>query len=209
MCRANTFLCALYRRRYEDSRGLRDLRLALQHGERAAVLGFWTAAQFRAASDYRKLVKPAKPGNPSVCAQYNRWFNSLTEDDGEHALVMASCTTILAIFECVQAMYSSEDGPPKEQLVCSNPGCQMSSWTHSTFKRCAGLCDTMDKPQYCTKECQRADWKRHRSFCRRVPAEGNQLVAGVSRAGPLNNTRTRLDGLGLVLVPVLSRLERW
>ncbi|KAI0737301.1 hypothetical protein C8Q80DRAFT_1213512 [Daedaleopsis nitida] len=33
------------------------------------------------------------------------------------------------------------------------------------LKQCAGGCPPQLKPSYCSKECQRKDWVRHKPIC--------------------------------------------
>ncbi|EDR12672.1 uncharacterized protein LACBIDRAFT_311351 [Laccaria bicolor S238N-H82] len=35
--------------------------------------------------------------------------------------------------------------------------------------QCAGSCASIRKPQYCSRECQKADWKKHWKWCKKEP----------------------------------------
>jgi len=45
---------------------------------------------------------------------------------------------------------------------CATEGCGIEGTKKATLLRCAGKCEGANKPYYCSKECQRKDWKRHK-----------------------------------------------
>ncbi|KAL1742868.1 hypothetical protein HDZ31DRAFT_42306 [Schizophyllum fasciatum] len=49
---------------------------------------------------------------------------------------------------------------------CANRGCGIVSDKGKMLQQCSGKCDVDKKPAYCSKECQRADWKNHKPFCK-------------------------------------------
>ncbi|KAL1752574.1 hypothetical protein FB107DRAFT_293058 [Schizophyllum commune] len=49
---------------------------------------------------------------------------------------------------------------------CANPDCGILADSGTMFKQCNGKCDSDKKPRYCSKECQRTDWKDHKAFCK-------------------------------------------
>ncbi|CAL1699049.1 unnamed protein product, partial [Somion occarium] len=48
---------------------------------------------------------------------------------------------------------------------CAAPGCGIEGTKKSALLKCAGKCPPDVKPSYCSKECQKAHWKTHRSIC--------------------------------------------
>ncbi|KAL1752575.1 hypothetical protein FB107DRAFT_265390 [Schizophyllum commune] len=57
-------------------------------------------------------------------------------------------------------------GKEPNRYRCANPGCGILAEAGKMLKQCAGKCDIDQKPHYCSKECQRADWKNHKEFCK-------------------------------------------
>ncbi|KAH7101136.1 hypothetical protein BKA62DRAFT_796670, partial [Auriculariales sp. MPI-PUGE-AT-0066] len=49
---------------------------------------------------------------------------------------------------------------------CANVGCGIMTSSGQALQRCGGKCDEDKRPYYCSKECQRADWKVHKPFCK-------------------------------------------
>ncbi|KIP12900.1 hypothetical protein PHLGIDRAFT_123946 [Phlebiopsis gigantea 11061_1 CR5-6] len=49
--------------------------------------------------------------------------------------------------------------------ICTADGCGIEATHKAALLRCAGKCAAAGKPAYCSKDCQRKDWRRHKPFC--------------------------------------------
>ncbi|KAJ7654376.1 hypothetical protein DFH06DRAFT_1202196, partial [Mycena polygramma] len=52
------------------------------------------------------------------------------------------------------------------RYVCAAPSCYIQASKGGGLSQCAGPCDIPVKPAYCSKACQKADWKNHKPFCK-------------------------------------------
>ncbi|KAG7351362.1 MYND finger domain containing protein [Nitzschia inconspicua] len=100
---------------------------------------------------------------------------------------------------CLQAMLELEKQQPKQEK-CSKCGIQFPS--RSLMK-----CDRCEVALYCSKECQRDEWKRHRPLCDRIGKLDNidslelrnehrlnmQRIHKVFHAMPMINSLMRRD----------------
>ena len=50
---------------------------------------------------------------------------------------------------------------PEELLKCDRPGCPNWENSKGEFK----LCSRCNNAAYCCKDCQKADWRRHKHAC--------------------------------------------
>ncbi|KAI0742585.1 hypothetical protein C8Q80DRAFT_1189519 [Daedaleopsis nitida] len=50
--------------------------------------------------------------------------------------------------------------------ICAVPGCGIAGSQKKALVRCAGKCPAHRKPHYCSKECQKKDWKGHKHYCK-------------------------------------------
>ncbi|KAI0089305.1 hypothetical protein BDY19DRAFT_136988 [Irpex rosettiformis] len=79
---------------------------------------------------------------------------------------------------------------------CAAPGCGIEATRKSGLKVCGGKCPVGRKPSYCSKECQKKDWKRHKPVClglskAPVPDEDSEVESDVD-----NTQSTRPDAEG-------------
>jgi len=51
------------------------------------------------------------------------------------------------------------------RYVCAAQACGIVANTGKVLLRCSGKCSNDYKPYYCSKECQRKDWKVHKPYC--------------------------------------------
>ncbi|KAJ7143767.1 hypothetical protein C8R44DRAFT_864801 [Mycena epipterygia] len=84
------------------------------------------------------------------------------------------------------------------RYMCANVGCPVASDSGHMLRRCSGQCDQDKKPSYCGKDCQRADWKNHKPFCKpgapcsvierpEVKVKGQSLAKGGALEVPIKN----------------------
>ncbi|KAF9480881.1 hypothetical protein BDN70DRAFT_992367 [Pholiota conissans] len=77
---------------------------------------------------------------------------------------------------------------------CAAAGCGIQADTGRLLSRCSGKCDPDKKPSYCSKECQKADWKNHKPFCREG-AECSVIDDGyVDPDAPLQGGSSKKEG---------------
>ncbi|KAI0701404.1 hypothetical protein C8T65DRAFT_697043 [Cerioporus squamosus] len=50
--------------------------------------------------------------------------------------------------------------------VCGAEGCNVQGLHKAALKACGGSCPVDLKPHYCSKECQKRDWPRHKAVCK-------------------------------------------
>ncbi|KAI0703934.1 hypothetical protein C8Q76DRAFT_861225 [Earliella scabrosa] len=50
--------------------------------------------------------------------------------------------------------------------VCAGPGCKVGGLRKKALMACGGSCPADVKPHYCSKECQKRDWPRHKIACK-------------------------------------------
>jgi len=67
---------------------------------------------------------------------------------------------------------------PRKPQICAR--CLMMK-PEGSLLRCAGSCARIRKPRYCGRECQKADWKKHRKWCKKdldlpTPSEADEAM---------------------------------
>ncbi|KAL1938228.1 hypothetical protein VTO73DRAFT_11872 [Trametes versicolor] len=66
--------------------------------------------------------------------------------------------------------------------VCAAEGCGIRAEERAALRKCAGRCPPDLKPHYCSPECQKKDWLRHKAVCKpgskgRIPGISDQPKA--------------------------------
>ncbi|KIP09787.1 hypothetical protein PHLGIDRAFT_22738 [Phlebiopsis gigantea 11061_1 CR5-6] len=90
-------------------------------------------------------------------------------------------------------MASAEES--REKKVQANPyhyicaGCGLEGTHRSGLQRCGGKCSKQWKPAYCSRDCQRLDWKRHKPFCRSEGA-ADAWAMSLQRSAPGSDSRS-------------------
>ncbi|KAI0351318.1 hypothetical protein OH77DRAFT_1439304 [Trametes cingulata] len=52
------------------------------------------------------------------------------------------------------------------EYVCAAEGCGIGANGRAALRACSGKCPPDLKPHYCSKECQKKDWPRHKPICK-------------------------------------------
>ncbi|KAK7466128.1 hypothetical protein VKT23_004853 [Stygiomarasmius scandens] len=79
---------------------------------------------------------------------------------------------------------------------CATVGCGIEASSGKMLLRCAGKCDPDKKPSYCSKECQKADWKNHKPFC--IPGAACSVIDDSSNSSNMGGYKSA----GAIGVPV-------
>ncbi|PPQ92421.1 hypothetical protein CVT25_008642 [Psilocybe cyanescens] len=83
---------------------------------------------------------------------------------------------------------------------CAALGCDIEADTGAMLSRCSGPCDADKKPYYCSKECQRADWKNHKPFCR--PGAECSVVDDGSKYNMSDTAPAHKSEAGALQIPI-------
>lgn len=81
---------------------------------------------------------------------------------------------------------------------CAAPGCGIIATKKAALLKCSGGCPAESKAHYCSKECQNADWKRHKPTCRprKCDVESTASTDSISATRPSSDPNRRIaDGL--------------
>ncbi|KAJ7226992.1 hypothetical protein GGX14DRAFT_693078 [Mycena pura] len=92
---------------------------------------------------------------------------------GEHKEAFGKWKHFWSAFDARDAEYQTElDQQAAKRSVrpsrykCAAAGCPVEALKGHMLRSGAGKCEEAYKPSYCTKECQRADWKNHKPMCK-------------------------------------------
>ncbi|KAF8174981.1 hypothetical protein K438DRAFT_1848191 [Mycena galopus ATCC 62051] len=127
---------------------LSDWLKAGTHAEMATKLGLGTASTVISLGMKLREFKEQK-------AAFGKWPHFWAAVDARLAKV--------------QAQQDREDAKRTvrpSRYKCAGPGCPVQASKGKILRACAGKCEDTYKPHYCTKECQLADWKTHKSWCK-------------------------------------------
>ncbi|KAH9485658.1 hypothetical protein JR316_0002568 [Psilocybe cubensis] len=115
------------------------------------------------------LSSAPAPGSPGVLFFMSRTFNKVSERYPEFYYWYKQSIHALKARE--MEMEKGRAKMLKKRLKntiryrCAAPNCDIEADTGSKLSRCSGPCDDDKKPYYCSKKCQRDDWKNHKPFC--------------------------------------------
>ncbi|KAF8832872.1 hypothetical protein HHX47_DHR1001358 [Lentinula edodes] len=133
------------------------------------------------ANEAVRLVSEKATGSdeaPVYCASANallfamNTIESLTKDMTVPELLVHSKWVIQASDERKAYMHLERLAAEKKMMKkpnryrCAKFGCGIEADTGKMLSRCSGKCDADKKPYYCSKRCQKEDWKNHKLFCR-------------------------------------------
>ncbi|EPS95112.1 hypothetical protein FOMPIDRAFT_1100680, partial [Fomitopsis schrenkii] len=68
-------------------------------------------------------------------------------------------------YEEIYAKHRKAEDDPDEP-VCAADGCLVRGGKSVVLRACGGRCPSSLKPSYCSRECQRKDWARHKAICK-------------------------------------------
>jgi hypothetical protein len=94
--------------------------------------------------------------------------SSLSGEDGYSGKRNEAVLSQLLNLQKLATMAEKKDFPSGNGAVCGN--CNKGLTSDDTFFRCARCVDA----DYCSKECQKADWKCHKKYCTLIDDKGLQ-----------------------------------
>ncbi|KZV64990.1 hypothetical protein PENSPDRAFT_656139 [Peniophora sp. CONT] len=193
--RAMIALCASFQDAYARTGGTQDLldaarfantvagldsdiipELGLQEGAKnVAPVALWTAQQLA------RLVEAL----PSKAAE------KLSSD--ERAAIHAAARELPFLWDVYErrgaAIAKKEAaGEAPSAFECARPGCGKGAEGKEKLLRCGGACAAEVKPYYCSRECQKLDWKRHKVLCKTSTKPPPQKLGAAMFAPGLKKT---------------------
>ncbi|KIM41576.1 hypothetical protein M413DRAFT_445548 [Hebeloma cylindrosporum] len=117
----------------------------------------------------RATPNPALPASSAVLWFMNTFFEPLSVKHPE--LYFFFKDAIAAMNERQKQVESGRKKMQAKRMKkpnryrCAAVGCGVEADSGKMLSKCAGKCDPDKKPSYCSKECQKLDWKNHKPYC--------------------------------------------
>lgn len=159
--RANSVLAAI---EYESATANADewnidaLLRAAQFANNAAALGF--------VSPY--VLNVARSANDIGARNRSAWRFDHPFNPG-----FAPLEFLWGAYEARLAEMDAEDKKQEKKITknptsyrCASPSCGITVTKKATLLKCSGGCPPDQKAHYCSPECQKEDWKRHKVLCK-------------------------------------------
>ncbi|KJA19068.1 hypothetical protein HYPSUDRAFT_144160, partial [Hypholoma sublateritium FD-334 SS-4] len=120
----------------------------------------------------RKMATPDRmPAAPAVIWYMHSMFEAYSPKDLYPQLTLFVKDGIWAQAERDRQIQDTRNKMAQKTLqvslryCCAAPGCSIEANSGKMLLQCAGKCDRDKKPSYCSKKCQKADWKNHKPYC--------------------------------------------
>ncbi|RDB23588.1 hypothetical protein Hypma_009049 [Hypsizygus marmoreus] len=149
--RAHALLIEWYTGSSTDSLYYRYLHAAAHHANESALLSNGdVSASILFFAMY--TLEPRSHQVLELCVQYKAVWAALEKRKKE--------------IEKQKGMTERKRAQDANRYICAAVNCYIQGDKGAMLKQCSGKCDPDKKPAYCSKECQRADWKTHKPYCR-------------------------------------------
>nr|VWO96276.1 N/A [Ganoderma boninense] len=144
----------------------------LPSGERDPIMAndfMRAAAAYSDASAAFGMVSP-------VVLYVARWLTQIGERDGVNVRETERYKVYPHLWQAWDVRVAEMDeerrkreaklGRAPTAYVCAAQGCGITAKQKKGLMKCAGKCPIERKPHYCSKNCQRKDWKSHKRYCK-------------------------------------------
>ncbi|TFY69198.1 hypothetical protein EVJ58_g558 [Rhodofomes roseus] len=154
-----------------------DLTRAAEAANAAAHLGYFT---------------------PAVIATAEYIDEAVEKESGKQYWEVSPFDTMKDL-RCVYERQQRELEAGEEPNVqrCAWPECWLEGTKDAPLMKCNGKCTEPYKPRYCSRECQKQDWKRHKPKCKPGPPtpsaseDGSEEEEEEQAAGPSSRALTK------------------